>query len=224
MPTRSRQLVLDFGLRPALGRGDFVVAPCNEAAVAWIDRWPDWPAPGLVIYGPAACGKSHLAAVWQAQAGAATASIADIVAGRAPAESRLVIEGAADGLADRIAAEALFHLFNRLHAARLHMLFPAETPPARWPVALPDLLSRLVALPAVEIGAPDDAMLSRLFVKLFAERQLAVSADIIAYLVRRIERSCAAVRQTVETIDRVALTERRTITVPFIRDLLGWQD
>ena len=40
------QLPLDLGHRPALGREDFLVAPSNQGAVAWIDRWPDWPGPG----------------------------------------------------------------------------------------------------------------------------------------------------------------------------------
>lgn len=221
MPIQPRQLVLDLSLRPAQGRGDFVVAPCNEAAVAWIDRWPEWPGPGLVIHGPPASGKSHLAAVWQARADAACVSVAAVAEGKIPAATRLAIEGTEEALNDAAAAEALFHCYNRLFARRLHMLFLAKTPPARWSITLPDLRSRLLALPAVAIGAPDDAMLSRLFVKLFAERQMTVSADIIAYMVRRLERSCAAVRQAVETIDRASLAERRAITVPFLRNVLG---
>ena len=36
--------------------------PGNREALAWIDRWPDWPAPALALGGPAGCGKTHLGA------------------------------------------------------------------------------------------------------------------------------------------------------------------
>ncbi|HKO06210.1 MAG TPA: DNA replication protein, partial [Alphaproteobacteria bacterium] len=59
------QLTLDLGHRAAYGREDFLVAPSNAEAVLWLDRWPAWPAPALTLYGPAGCGKSHLAQVWR---------------------------------------------------------------------------------------------------------------------------------------------------------------
>ena len=216
----ARQLVLDLPHRPAQGRGDFLVAPSNAAAVAWIDRWPDWPGPGLALYGPAGSGKSHLAAVWQARSGAAIVTAAALRAGRIEAP-RCVFEEGEAAVADPRAAEALFHLYNRIAAQRGHLLLTGAEPPARWPVALADLGSRLRALPAVEIRPPDDEMLSGLFAKLFRDRQLAVPAEVILYLVQRIERSCAAVAQAVATLDRASLAERRPITLPFARTALG---
>jgi chromosomal replication initiation ATPase DnaA len=216
----ARQLVLDLPHRAALGRGDFLVAPSNEAAVAWIDRWPDWPAPGLALFGPAGSGKSHLAAVWQARSGAA-ALTAEALAGWRVAARSCVFEDGEAALANPAAAEALFHLYNRIAAAGGHMLLTGTTPPARWPVALPDLGSRLRALPAAEIKAPDDAMLAGLFAKLFRDRQLAVAGEVILYLVQRIERSCAAVARAVEALDRASLAERRAITLPLARAALG---
>lgn len=215
----ARQLVLDLPHRPALGRGDFLVAPCNEAAVAWIDRWPDWPAPGLALSGPPGSGKSHLAAVWQARSGAVAVSPAALAQGRI--EARYAVFEEAGRLSERAAAEALFHLYNRIAAAGGHLLLTGTAPPARWPVALADLRSRLNALPAAEIKAPDDAMLAGLFVKLFRDRQLAVAGEVILYLVQRIERSCAAVAHAVETLDRAALAERRPVSVRLARAALA---
>ncbi len=111
--TRPGQLALDFGHRPALGREDFLVAPCNEDAVAWIDRWPDWPGPALVIHGPAGCGKTHLARVWRRRSGVPEASVVED----------------ADRAADDV---ALFNLYNRHAGDGLHLLVTARTPPARW--------------------------------------------------------------------------------------------
>jgi chromosomal replication initiation ATPase DnaA len=216
----ARQLVLDLPHRMAQGRGDFLVARSNAAAVAWIDRWHDWPAPGLALYGPPGSGKSHLAAVWQARSGAAAVSAAALVAGRIDARHCVFEDGEA-ALGDARAAEALFHLYNRIAAQSGHLLVTGAEPPARWNLPLADLASRLRALPAVEIRAPDDEMLSGLFAKLFRDRQLVVPGEVILYLVQRIERSCAAVAQAVETLDRASLAERRPITLPFARTTLG---
>lgn len=218
----ARQLVLELPHRAALGRGDFLVAPSNEAAVAWIDCWPDWPAPGLALFGPAGSGKSHLAAVWQARSGAAVVTAKALAEGRIEARSCVFEEGEG-ALSDRAAAEALFHLYNRIVTARGHVLLTGATPPARWPIALPDLASRLRALPAAEIKPPDDAMLAGLFAKLFRDRQLAVPGEVVLYLVQRIERSCAAAARAVEALDRASLAERRPITLPLARATLGFE-
>ena len=63
----SPQLVLDFEHRPALGAEDFLVTPCNQEAVAWIDEWPHWSSSAFVIHGPSGSGKSHLAQVFLAR-------------------------------------------------------------------------------------------------------------------------------------------------------------
>ena len=221
----ARQLVLELAHRPALGRGDFLVSPSNDAAVAWIDRWPNWPGPGLALYGPAGSGKSHLAAVWQARSNAQPLTVAMLRAGLPPSEpgapQNWLYEDGASALADRAAAEVMFHLYNRLAARGGSILLTARTPPARWTVGLRDLASRLATLPSAEIKAPDDRMLSALFGKLFRDRQLDVPGEVVLYLVQRIERSCAAVADTVELLDRASLAERRPVTLPLARMVLG---
>ncbi len=200
--TRPAQLALDLGHRPALGREDFLVAPCNEDAVAWIDRWPDWPGPALVIHGPAGCGKTHLAQVWRARAGAGEDS---------------VIEDA-DRPGDDV---ALFHLFNRRAEDGGHLLLTARTPPARWRDRLPDLVSRLAAVPTVEIGPPDDILVTQVLVKLFADRQIEVGPEVVSYLVTHMERSFDAARELVAAADTAALAGKRAVTVPLVREVLA---
>ncbi len=200
--TRSAQLTLDLGHRPALGREDFLVARCNEDAVAWIDRWPDWPGPALVIHGPPGCGKTHLAQVWRQRCGAAQDSVVED----------------ADRPVDDV---ALFHLFNRRAEDGRHLLLTARTPPAHWQGRLPDLVSRLAAAPTAAIGAPDDALIAQVLVKLFADRQLEVGAEVVSYLVTHMERSFEAARRTVAAADSAALAAKRRVTVPLVRTVLA---
>ena len=208
------QLVLDLGHRPALGREHFLVAPSNEAAVGWLDRWPDWPAPALLVHGPPGCGKSHLVEAWRARSGASVE--------RDPArlgEARVRVLALDD--ADRMSERDLLHLYNIVAEARGQVLLTAPRPPALWEVRLPDLRSRLLAAPSVAIGAPDDALLGAVLVKLFADRQLQVGAEVIDWLLRRIERSFAGARDAVARLDAAALVLKRPVTVPLAREVLG---
>jgi chromosomal replication initiation ATPase DnaA len=214
------QLILDLGHRPALGEADFLVAPCNEAAIQWLDRWPQWPAPALTLYGPPGCGKTHLARVFAARSHAPIIEAASLSTPAVPAllgrSSACVIDDA-----ERAAAEPLLHLYNLVAERRGTMLLTAQEPPARWPDLLPDLRSRLAAAPAVAVAAPDDPLLAALLVKLFADRQLAVSREVVLFLVRHMERSFEAARRLVADLDAAALRDKRGITIPLARSVLS---
>ena len=217
---RMTQLILDLGHRPALGEADFLVAPCNQTAIQWLDRWPDWPAPALTLQGPPGCGKTHLARVFAARSHApiieAPRLATDAVPGLLGRVGACVVDDA-----DRAAAEPLLHLYNLVAERRGTMLLTAPEPPARWPDLLPDLRSRLAAAPVVSVEAPDDALLAALLVKLFADRQLAVSEEVVLFLLRHMERSFEAARRLVAELDTAALRERRAITIPLARAVLG---
>lgn len=205
------QLALEWPHRPALAREDFLVAPANEAAVAWLDSWPDWPSHALVVHGPEGSGKTHLAQAWRARSGAVAAT--EELPGRA-----WLLEDADRAPTDET---ALFHLLNRIAEARGHVLITARTPPARWPVALPDLASRLRALPAVGLGAPDEALVEAVLVKQFADRQLRVRPETVRYVARRLDRSLAQVARVCEALDKAALAQGRAVAIPLARAVLA---
>ncbi|MCB1557052.1 MAG: DNA replication protein [Alphaproteobacteria bacterium] len=219
------QIPLDLGYRPAQGREDFLIAPSNEEAVAWIDRWPDWAgAPALVIYGPAASGKGHLAAVWGEKSGAAlvetdapSRQTADEIAAQG---THLIVRNIDLWCGDRPAETTLFHLYNLMKEEKRFLLFTMRMAPTRAGFILPDLASRLRAAPAAMIDVPDDTLLGAVLVKLFADRQLQIGTEVLHYLLPRMERSFAAARDIVEAADRLALSERRPISVPLIRRVL----
>jgi len=209
-PTPPRQLALALEQRESFDREDFLPGPGNAAALAMIDRWPDWPARAVAIVGAEGTGKSHLAAIWAKAAGGRVVASRAITAHRVPldiATGALVIED--DGARDEA---ALFHLINLVQEERGHVLITSRQPPASWPVALPDLASRLRVVPVVTLDAPDDAMLRAVLVKLFADRQLAVDGSLIDFLMPRIERSFAGARAAVIDLDREALRQQRPVS------------
>ena len=203
-----RQLALALDHAESFAREDFLSGSCNEAALALIDAWPDWPARAMALVGPEGSGKTHLATVWAAAAGARVVSartLGEIDLPAALATGALVVEDAAATAHER----SLFHLVNLAREENAFLLFTARSMPSTWPVATPDLVSRLRALPAVTLQAPDDAMLRGVIVKLAADRQLPLEESVVSYLLTRIERSFAAARAAVIALDREALRQGR---------------
>ncbi len=216
----TEQLPLPLGHRTALGREDFLVAPSNAEAVAWLDRWPDWPGPALVLAGPTGCGKSHLAQVFASRTGAPVLAIEPGTALDPPSVldgvNAVVIDDA-DRTVDDV---TLFHLYNLAKERSASLLLTCSQPPAVW-AALPDLRSRLMAAPLVSIGPPDDAVMAALLIKMFSDRQIKIGVEVISYLLSHMERSHAAARLVVEAADQRSLARQKPITVPLLRDLLA---
>lgn len=213
------QLTIDLPHRPAFGRADFLASECNAAALGWIERWPEWPALALVLHGPAGSGKSHLAHLWRERTGGA------LIPGCAlqPLEPDQLARCRAVALDDAEGApeEALLHLYNCCGESGASLLVVARAAPANWPVALPDLASRLRAAPSVSIALPDDALLAAVLVKHFADRQVQVAPGVIAFLVRRMERSFAAAGALADRLDRLSLSARRPIGLALARVALA---
>ena len=208
----SRQLVLDLPLRTARGRADFLISQANAQAVDALDGWRDWPRGKAVLTGPEGAGKTHLAQVWAEATGAAILPAAALAEADLPrlARSPVVAEDA-----DRLppsAEAALFHLHNMQAEAGQPLLVTARTPPRDWGLSLPDLASRMQAALVIRLGPPDDSLLRAVLVKQFADRQIAVSAQVIDSLIPRMPRSFAAAGRIVADLDARALTERRPIT------------
>src|SRR5688572_21819800 len=182
------QLAFALDHAESLAREDFLAGPSNAAALSLIERWPDWPSRTILLRGPEGSGKSHLAAIWARAAGARTLSpraLGGVDVPIALATGALVLDNLAEGGFDEA---ALFHLINLAREERAYVLITARSAPATWRVGLPDLASRLRALPVVALEGPDDALLRAVIVKLFADRQLAVDESVVGFLATRIER------------------------------------
>lgn len=217
---RPTQMPLDLGGAPAYSAADFLIADSNREALSRIEHWVDWPFFAHALAGPEGSGKTHLAHLFAAANGAVIVAAGDLSADRVPllAASRTLVVDDADHGGDET---ALLHLFNLVRERGGALLLTGRDAPARWPVALPDLRSRLALVPVTTIRPPDDALLAALMVKLFADRQIRIGPDLPAYILPRIERSFAAVRGIVAALDRAALAEGRAITVPLAREVLN---
>ena len=210
----AQQLGLDLPSRTALGRDAFFVSPANAMALAMIDSWPDWTGGKLVLTGPRGAGKTHLAHVWAERAGARIIAAEALTEEAVPdlARGPIVVEDVPEiaGQPDR--ETALFHLHNMVLAEGHTILFTGTPPVAAWGLRLPDLLSRMQGAGAAILEAPDDALLSAVLVKLLADRQLMPKAELIPYLLGRMDRTFAEAIALVDRLDAASLAQRRPIT------------
>lgn len=216
----ARQFALPLPVGASMARADFLEDASNAQALAWLDRVADWPGGRLALFGPAGVGKTHLGRAfaaeqrWRVLDGAALRGLAD------PAPGGTVLDDA-DGVPE---PTALLHLVNLCAERGEPLLLLARDAPARWPVALPDLASRLRATTAIGIGAPGDHLLAALLAKLFADRQLRVAPEVQAWLVTRLPREAAALAEAVARLDRAAMQARAPVTRALARAALsGWE-
>ena len=218
----AHQLSFDLSARPALGRDDLFVSPANAMAVALMDSWPNWPARKLALIGPRGAGKTHLAHVWAAQSGAQIISAAMLQQADIPTLARgpVAVEDV-PAIADNPDAQnALFHLHNLTLAEGHSLLFTGHAEPQHWHLTLPDLASRMQGTPVARLDAPDDALLSAILMKLFADRQIAPAPDLIPYVLRRMDRSFDAAQTVVARLDAAALDAGRPLTRRFAAQVL----
>jgi chromosomal replication initiation ATPase DnaA len=207
------QFVLPIPPRDNLTRADFLAAPGNERALAFLEAFPAWPAPAAALHGPSASGKSHLVQIWAQLAGAKIIRAAEL---REPPSGAVAVEDV-DSAPGHDHEQALFALFER----GAPLLLTGRTAPSLWTGVLPDLASRYRALVAFDLGAPDDALLAGLAAKLFADRQVQVPEVVIRLMIERLARDPAAIRDFVARADDRALSEKRPINHGLIRDLLS---
>ncbi len=209
----------------SFGAAEWINGASNQAAYEFINQWPNWPVRVVILHGSAGVGKSHLAAIWHAQAEADwLAAVPEIT----PSRARLVFDGVdvwaeklAQNSTQRAKAEQIWlHALNSATQRQGAVLMTARTPPANWAILLPDLASRLRAAQHITLAEPDEHLLAALYTKWFADRQLHVPASVIEWLVLNQPRQAGTAQAMVAAIDSYALQANRQITIALIEDYL----
>ena len=187
--TRAAQFALPLDWSAA-GSNDppLVMGACNADALRYLAHPASWPVRTAVLVGPPQSGRSLIGRIFARSSG-----------GR-------VIDGNAS-----VDEDAMFHAWNAAQASGLPLLIIAADAPPAWGTALPDLRSRLAAVPVVRIGDPDDAYARDYIEAQFGQRGLVVGADVADFIVRRMHRSHATLAHIVAVLDAASLAQGRRI-------------
>ena len=177
--------------------GPLIVGTSNADAVRYLRHVSTWPVRTAVLVGPRGSGRSLIGRLFARDTG-----------GR-------VIDGH-----DSVSEEELFHAWNAAQASGTPLLVIADAPPAEWQIALPDLASRLAAVPVLTIGDPDDCLARDLIEALFAQRGIAIAPEVASYIVPRMERSYAMIHRIVAVLDAASLEQGRRLGVRLTRETL----
>ncbi len=218
------QSTLDFAFSPSYLQEDFVVSAANEQAYLWVTGWPSaWPHHTLLLYGAAGAGKTHLAHIWQELSGAAWLDVTQIGL-CSPVE---LLQHHAAWIIEVPVLEgkesAWFHLLNHAHEERKWLLITSQKPLGTQALQLPDLTSRIAALPAVTLYRPDDTLLAAILAKRFSDAQLKVTPEVMQYLISRMERSYNSTEEIVNRLNRLSLVEKKNITLSLARKIVETQ-
>lgn len=219
----SKQLAIDFPPSTNISREDFALGPCNAQAADWIDRWPDWPPggfKGLVLEGAEASGKSHLGAIWTSDSGA-------IIMDRLAEDSLRQLDEVKHVIWDKPipsatwADDLVFHMLNRLLELEGSLLILSRVPMSELNWSLSDVSSRLNAMLNIRILPPCDSVLIAVMQKKADDFGVVLNSESCQYLLSRIERDFASAIGIVERLNYFSLSEKRKMTVPFLRHALN---
>ena len=193
-PVDQIALPLDW---PQVGEDQrFILSDANRAAFDHFRQWTMWPVKATILAGPRRSGRSLLARGFVARVG-----------------------GRLFDNADSHDEEELFHAWNDAQDSGrpLVMITDGEAP---WPVALPDLRTRLAVTPVTRIIEPDDVLFAALVELLFADRGLHIPGEALRFIAERVHRDYVTAERVVEAIDRHAFAERARLNSPTIRRAL----
>jgi len=228
MSTQNTQFPLLLEVKKQYLKQDFMVSDCNSSAYKAVTMWPKWPFFAMLIFGPKGCGKTHLAHIFAHEVCAHSKKIfnvpifqaTDIKTSKVPHIHRenpcLIVEN----VSHQINEEALFHLFNVYQNEGGYILFTSEEPFSHMALKLPDLASRLNIVPSIPILRPDDEMLEALIIKLFSDRQINISSEVLNYTLQNMERSFSYAEKLVSEADKISLSLKRAVTVPIIKQAM----
>ncbi|MFC3609005.1 DnaA regulatory inactivator Hda [Stutzerimonas tarimensis] len=209
----------------------------NAAALGYVERLcsPEagWTDELIYLWGRDGVGRSHLlqaACLRMEERGelAVYLPLAE-VAEHGPVildaleQSELVCLDDLDAVAgDRAWEEGLFHLFNRLRDSGRRLLLAASVPPRELAVQLADLKSRMSLSLVFQLrGLSDEDKLRALQLRA-SRRGLSLPDDVGRFILSRGVRSMNGLFELLDRLDQASLQAQRKLTIPFLKETLGW--
>lgn len=186
--------------------GELVYGSCNADAIAWCDRYPDWPIQFVHIYGPAYSGKSTLAGLFYKKANGLLVDGAEASLEAIPEDKPLIMDDA-----HLCYEETLFHLYNRAFQSKLPLILFSPKSFATWDCKIADLSSRLSTFYEIELKEPDDLTFRLLLLKELQSIGVHFSESIIELFLTKAERSFKFIQAFIQHTKSYTLEKQKSI-------------
>lgn len=118
--------------------------------------------------------------------------------------------------------EAVFHLFNRVREADGHLLMVADRSPQRLPLQLADLSSRLSGGVIYQLHRLEPEERALALVLRARHRGILLAEEVARFLVGRGPEQMQGLADILDELDRESLSQQRKLTIPFVKEVLGW--
>jgi len=192
------QIPLNLRPEPFQSFASFHITERNAGIVSMLRARDRWPSGALLLLGPTGSGKTHLGNAWNQEFG-----------------------GAFFDDAHMTDHKILFDTINRALAGDISGLLLASTySPKDWHVEMPDLNSRLFAMPTFTLAEHDEASLEPILRELFEQAGRVVGQDVVTFVLRQCERSVEALRDLVLELDVAAGSKKADLTKAFVAKYL----
>ncbi len=221
----KKQLILPFSSQALYTVEDFIQSPSNYKAFQAVSHPAQWPQYGLIVWGAAKSGKTHLAHIFHHSTGAEFIPLERL--NNFPdhdwvkENSYYILDYPCNDY--RAYETKLFHFLNLLSQKQSKVLITADLAVAQWPLQLPDLKSRLSLMLSVPLEAPDDILLESILLKHAADLQITLSPHVISYLITHTDRCINQLLSLLHQLNALALEQGRKITVPLVKQLYELQ-
>jgi DnaA family protein len=223
------QYPFDFSMRGEFSFGTFLDHGPNAALLKFLQGFTQGKDQFCLLAGRSGCGKTHLLQALSQQHQEAVYLPLQFLAEHDPA----ILEGlqsypllVVDDL-EKIAGsqpweEAFFRLFNEAHAAGTRLCMAGQGAPEQLPWRLADLRSRLQLAVTFEVRELDEGNKRSVMLAEASRRGMQLKAEIVDYLLHRSSRNLRDLMQVLDRLDTLSLSEKRRLTIPFIRERMGW--
>lgn len=115
---------------------------------------------------------------------------------------------------------AFFNLFNQLRLHNHQLVIFSQLSPSQLSISLADLKSRLGSMEIYKLKAISDRQKTDFLIDYGKSRGLDIAQDVASFILTRTNREVKSIQLIVKKLDQQALTHKRRITVPFVKNIL----
>jgi len=200
---------------------DFCISKSNKNVFDFLNLYPKWQSKLINIYGPKLSGKSHMVNIFKDKF---KSTIVDYDFLRKSKKLGNILNSKClvlDNLnSEKLDENLLFLVINTFINSKNYLIIVSRKSLIDYCINLLDLKSRINTFDLKKIDNPSDELIYTLLTKFFSDRQLVIKKEMIAYIVKVIDRSYDKIFNFVNDFDNFLLRNKKKISKKTINEFL----